>query len=178
MIDDNLIGTAIFSDDKKHRYSLTRTWSGYKFEGTRPVVLWIMLNPSTADERVLDPTIRRCVRFSQDWGYRGLEVVNVCSWRATDPDEMKLAADQGFEISNHRNYLNIRLAMIRAHLIMVAWGGRAKETFEGDRAIRWVTASATEFNRDLYCLGVNGDGSPKHPLYLSKALKPKKWRWY
>ena len=65
--------SATFSDDRarRYRYLLTRTW-----DASLPVVNFVMLNPSTADAFVLDPTNRRCVGFARDWGFDGLVVTD------------------------------------------------------------------------------------------------------
>src|SRR6185369_17379869 len=80
--------TAVISKCGKYRYSLRREWIGGA--GT---VCFIMLNPSTADASVDDPTIRRCIGFAQRWGYQILEVVNLYAYRATRPRDMFAAAD-------------------------------------------------------------------------------------
>ena len=66
-----------------YRYTLERTW-----DGGLPCIGWIMLNPSTADATQDDPTIRRCIRFSQSWGYGSLIVVNLFAHRATSPKDL------------------------------------------------------------------------------------------
>ena len=84
------LSEAVISQDERHRYSLTRRWGN----GPR-VCCWIMLNPSTADATTDDPTIRRCVRFTQAWGYDALTVVNLYAWRATDPADLRNAQRAG-----------------------------------------------------------------------------------
>ena len=84
------LSEAVISQDERHRYSLTRRW------GYGPAVCcWIMLNPSTADATTDDPTIRRCLRFTQGWGYDALTVVNLYAWRATDPADLRNAQRAG-----------------------------------------------------------------------------------
>ncbi|TMF61888.1 MAG: DUF1643 domain-containing protein, partial [Chloroflexi bacterium] len=67
---------ATFSADRRYRYRLWRRW-----DGARPVVAFVMLNPSTADARRDDPTIRRCIGFAKSWGFGGVEVVNLFAYR-------------------------------------------------------------------------------------------------
>ena len=66
---------AIFSKDQKYRYLLERTWNNSKKK-----LLFIMLNPSSADSKKDDPTIRRLISFSKKWGYGGFKVCNLYSY--------------------------------------------------------------------------------------------------
>jgi hypothetical protein len=77
--------TALLSPCGTFRYRLGRRWS----DG--PTVAFVLLNPSTADEVVDDPTVRRCIRFSERDGYGGLEVVNLYAYVATDPADLRRA---------------------------------------------------------------------------------------
>ena len=78
----DLCKSAVLSPCWTYRYELTRRWS------SRPLVGWVMLNPSTADAEADDPTVRRCVRFANAWGYGGLVIRNLFALRATDPSEL------------------------------------------------------------------------------------------
>ena len=73
----------VFESVRMYRYVLTRSWA----EGS--MVVWVMLNPSTADARVDDPTIRKVMGFSRRWGYAGCVVVNLFGLRATDPKALR-----------------------------------------------------------------------------------------
>ena len=76
---------AIISKDKKHRYRLWRIW-----DDSLPKALFIMLNPSTADVMLDDPTIRRCIGFAKSWGYGGIYVGNIFSLRSSNPKDLKV----------------------------------------------------------------------------------------
>jgi hypothetical protein len=158
---------ATFDAMRVYRYRLWRIW---RAPATR-VVLWVMLNPSTADERELDPTLRRCEGFTRAWDFDGFEVVNLFPLRATDPAE--LARHCRPEGEPGVNDATILAAAARATRIVVGWGG---EPFASDRA-RAVAQLLADF--DLFCLGPNAghnvDGSPKHPLYL--AARSPLWKW-
>lgn len=80
--------TAIISEDEKYRYQLSRCW-----DETKPRILFIMLNPSTADANIDDPTIRRVISFAKSWGYGGVYVGNLFAFRSTDPKGLKQIAD-------------------------------------------------------------------------------------
>jgi hypothetical protein len=155
---------AVISADGLYRYSLKRAWEP---DGIAGGVLFIMLNPSTADGEQDDPTIRRCIAYAKAWGAHGLEVVNLFAFRATDPDELlRTSRPIGPE-----NDAAIRDALTRAGLVVAAWG--THEAARGrDRA---VTELVTR-THDLHALALSNDGHPKHPLYLRKSLQPVIYR--
>lgn len=162
LFNDDGDGGATLSYLKAHRYLLWRRWD----EG--PWVCWIMLNPSTADADINDPTIRRCINFSKAWGYAGMEVVNLFALRATDPAIMKADANP----IGQGNDQHILDSASGAAVVVCAWGrhgahlGRAKN----------VLAMLAENDVDVTCLATNQDGSPRHPLYLRKDLVPVAYR--
>jgi hypothetical protein len=75
----------------RYRYTLVRRWSARLLE--EPRIVWVMLNPSTADGTEDDPTLRKVVGFSKRWGYGSALVVNLAALRATDPRELRAAED-------------------------------------------------------------------------------------
>ena len=87
------------SDDRRYRYELSRIW-----DAALPPVLFVGMNPSTADEEQDDPTIRRCIRFARDWGYGGLLMGNLYALRATDPQELTRAVEPPDTISPIAEY--------------------------------------------------------------------------
>jgi hypothetical protein len=147
-----MIGTADFSPCGRYRYGLTRRWA----EGD--AVLWIMLNPSTADANVLDPTIRRCVAFSQAWGFGALEVANLFALRSPYPDAL-YESEQPVGV---RNDHAIGAATSRCRLIVAAWGVHGALRGRG----RDVGRMLVEYCSAPVCLGTTKDGHPRHPLYL------------
>lgn len=149
---DNIIRDATFSECGLYRYSLSRVW------GPGPRVAWIMLNPSTADASRDDPTIRRCLSFTREWGYDGIEVVNLFAWRATDPRELVKAQADGLDVVGPENDTMIRFCCARSKVCVAAWGAHQ---LAAPRAARiWVPIS-----KRLQCLGFTQNGSPRHPLY-------------
>jgi hypothetical protein len=149
-----LESTAVFSACRRYRYSLTRIWNR-----DRPTVLFIGLNPSTADATRNDPTIRRCMGFAKDWGYGGLVVVNLFAYRATQPRQLKQAADP----IGPRNDAAIQRANWATQMIVAAWGIHGS-LFNRDRNV------LMDLNRP-FCLGLTRDGAPRHPLYVSKVTR-------
>lgn len=145
----------IFSPCRTYRYALWREWIG-----GQGYAMFVGLNPSTADETTDDPTIRRCIAFAKAWGYAGLCMTNLFAFRATDPVDMKAAADPvGPE--NDKHLLDLAAG---AGVIVAAWG--ANGTHQG-RA-----AEVRKLLPALHCLSLTKDGHPGHPLYLRKTLTP------
>lgn len=152
----------------RYRYVLERVW-----DEARPLALWIMLNPSTADAFVDDPTIRRCVGFSRTYGMGAIRVINLFAYRATDPDQLWEAYRQGVDIVGPQNneLLVGDLAGMNAlaGVTIVAWGA----------AKHLVATRQATFVRDHYygawCLGMTKSGAPKHPLFLASATALEAW---
>ena len=164
---------ATFSADRQFRYGLWRTWKKDALKGFKQgsfshagFVLWIMLNPSTADEHVLDPTLRRCEGYSLEWGFDGFVVCNLFAFRSTDPDVLLTTKRLGLDIIGPDNDATITKYGVRAARIVAGWGSLKYSGIE-DRA-RIVERLLFECGRHMFCLGENLDRSPKHPLYLSK----------
>lgn len=136
----------------RYRWTLTRRWSA-----TGWTLVWIMLNPSTADGREDDPTVRRCVGFARREGAGAIAVVNLFAWRATDPREL-LAFDERRAIGD-RNDDEIRAAVGRDLPVVAAWGAHPAAARRAERVIELV-------GRPVLCLGTTKDGAPRHPLYV------------
>lgn len=145
--------SAVIDPTGKYRYQLARVW-----DRTRTRMLFVMLNPSTADADTDDPTIRKCAGFAKKWGYGALEVVNLYALRATDPDEIwRDDAPVGPE-----NDAYILDAAGRARIIVAAWGAQPKSF---GRAA-YVGRMLVERRYFLWALRFTKDGHPEHPLYL------------
>ena len=108
-----MMRTANFSACRKYRYSLKRVWNRQS-----PFVLFIGLNPSTADEINDDPTLTRCMDYAKRWGYGGVCVANLFAYRATKPTDM-LRVNDPIGIDNNSWLKKLSKA---AGLTVVAWG--------------------------------------------------------
>lgn len=163
-------GEAVFSECGQFRFNLTRRWDNTPSllrdpDAPARYVLWIMLNPSTADEQVLDPTLTRCREYSRAWGYEGMIVRNIFAFRTPDPKVMLAAQKDGVDITGGKRNDEWLADRTDVAKVMVGWGSFS---LAGQRArdLSGILGS------DLECLGVNRDGSPKHPLYLRKSAEP------
>jgi len=155
--------TASLSEDKLYRYELTRRWGECS-----DYVAWVMLNPSTADALEDDPTIRRCLKFTERLGYGKLVVVNLFAFRATDPKKLLDAEDP----IGPQNAVFLRDALLKGSLKIAAWGSVPNKLRE---AIAPVIAVMKASGYDLKCLGTTKDGSPRHPLYLRSDAELRPW---
>jgi hypothetical protein len=154
---------AEFSACRRWRTLLWRRW-----DAAKPVANFLMLNPSTADERVLDPTCTRARDCAERWGYGALLVTNIFAWRATDPDRIKAAQNPVGE----GNDTAILRAAKSAQLVVCAWGNHGGH-LERSSAVRRLLCRA---GIALHVLRLNASGEPAHPLYLPGRLQPKPWK--
>lgn len=157
-----MIENAILSDCAKYRYMLYRQWD------QNPAMVFIMLNPSTADHEFDDPTIKRCMEFAKREGCGGIVVANLFAYRATDPRELKCVADP----VGPDNPFYLSGVLMSAGPIVVAWGAKGSYLSRADR----VAEHAARMRRPLMCLDMNKDGSPKHPLYVAGDTPLKEWK--
>lgn len=162
------MSNALISDCGKYRYWLTRHFM-YMGEMRHGTVLFVMLNPSTADGECDDPTIRRCKGFASGWGYRTLVVVNLYAYRATNPAELWRADDP----VGPDNDLHIQEAINQCKVdsVVCAWGANAKP-----HRVNKFTDLMNKLNVGMTCLGTTKHGAPKHPLYLPATSQLTDWR--
>lgn len=169
----------VFSHDRRYRYTLWREWGNIEPVmdllcstereriGTRDkFVQFIGLNPSTADERLDDPTIRRCIEYSKSWGYGAMCMTNLFAWRSTDPYQMRLV-ESPFGQDNEKWLFEIAT---EADLVICAWGNHGEHLDAGKKLTEQLRHFCPE---KLRCLKLNTKyGHPSHPLYLSASRKP------
>lgn len=149
----------------RYRYALWRRW-----ESAAPPVLFIMLNPSTADAEQDDRTIRRCIGFARAWGAGGIHVVNLYPWRATDPRELRVA---GAAVTGEVrggvaiNDTAIAAGAAAAGRIIVAWGAKPGPVASAPgRALTLLRGECVE------ALALTREGHPRHPLYVPGDVVP------
>lgn len=150
---------AVLSADGTYRYLLHRSW---KPPGHGSRVLWVMLNPSTADAEQDDPTIRRCVGFSKAWGFSHLTVANLWALRSTDPSALLTHSDP----TGPENWWQINQAVGFAQLVVAAWGATVQKVLATGRARIHVETLARDASIPVRCLGLTKSGHPRHPLYV------------
>jgi hypothetical protein len=155
--------SALISACGKYRYRLDR--DGLSGKGT---VVWIMVNPSTADATEDDATIRRVRGFSQRLGFARFTVGNLFAYRATDVRELRTVADP----IGPRNDDQLHLMVGSADLVIVAWGPVAKQP----PVLRDRFKTVIKMIPKPMCLGVAQDGHPRHPLMLANDTPLQNWR--
>jgi hypothetical protein len=147
---------ALFSPCRTFRWLLVRRWSD------APPVLFMGLNPSTADGRRDDPTSRRCIDFARRWGHGGLLLGNLYAYRATKPPDLRAA---GSPEGRHNRWWLQRAAEVSGRVV-VAWGndGHGPHSFRVAAGLPGVV-----------CLGRTKRGAPRHPLYVRADTVPVPW---
>ena len=154
-IKNNILRKAKFSNDKKERFSLSRQWDESKRK-----ILYIMFNPSIADNEKDDPTIRRLINFTIKFNYGGFFVGNIFSLITPYPDQINT-----LNVSSKKNVRELKKLINQVDKVVYAWGNLTEEP---------------KFLKDLVfnpeCFGKNLNGSPKHPLYLPSDSKLMSFR--
>lgn len=153
---------ADFSPCRSWRYRLWRIW-----DGRRPYCLFLMLNPSVADENVLDPTVTRCVDFARCWGFGGLYVANLFALVSTDPEALYHAPDP---VGPDNNLAILEMAR-DAGMVVCAWGNHGALKERREAVLNMLRAAGVKLNY----LRMNATGEPTHPLYLPGDLAPVPW---
>jgi len=159
--------SAEISDCGMYRWWLRRTWQVVNGKGT---CCFIMLNPSTADGNVDDPTIRRCIGFAKTWGYGTLMVRNLFPWRATDPAVLR-GKTKSMITGGHRGDIELMSAM-SSDLVVAAWGADVP----GFRDIDAKAIFRKHPEKVIHCLGTTKHGCPRHPLYVRADQLPLVYR--
>jgi len=150
---------ATFSGDRKYRYRLSRIWN----DNVRPL-MWLLLNPSTADESRDDPTIRRCIGYAMNWGYGGVIIHNLFAYRSIYPEELISVWCQDPVGSDNDRAID---ADARVYQIVCGWGNKVvtlKLDARLDQMRRLLRGA------DLYHLKLTAMQQPQHPLYLHSRL--------
>jgi hypothetical protein len=162
------LSTAKFSPCGLYRYELRREW---KQKGR--TMVFVGLNPSTADQNKDDPTIRRILGFADDWGFGTLVMLNVFAFRSTDPKALHLRAASRREVVGPENDATIARAFEanRKGKLVVGWGAHGLLLERGRR----VAEMARAIHGRPQCLGRTESGEPKHPLYLKATTLPVRY---
>ncbi len=163
---DAMKSGATISECGLYRYHLWRVWNA-----ELPVMVFVMQNPSTADENENDPTIRRCIGFAKRDGFGGISVRNVFALRATDERELLTHPDPCGP-ANGQNLLAARGVSLLTRLV-VAWGNRL-----GGKRLRTAYCNAANActSQGAYCLGTTKSGDPRHPLFLRADTLLVPWK--
>jgi hypothetical protein len=166
-----ITGDAWISEDKLYRYTLRRVW-----DENRPAVCFVALNPSTASADAEDATSRKFLGFAKRWGAGSYTTVNLFAYRATDPLTLLRVADAAADAIGPLNNNVIAEETRRARLVIAAWGSQSDRRLKRLIDERVETVLGVLKNRELHCLGTCKDGGPRHPLYVSYAVEPTRWR--
>ncbi|MGN6609338.1 MAG: DUF1643 domain-containing protein [Jatrophihabitans sp.] len=150
----------VLSDCERYEYAFRRVW-----DSTKPLALWIMLNPSNitpvsgwTDISADGPTVARCVAFSKGWGCGGMMTGNIFAYRATKPDDLK----QCEEPIGPDNDATLQRLLDEASVVIAGWGA----SFPRVHSARVREVHDMLQARGAHCLGRTAEGHPRHPLYV------------
>jgi hypothetical protein len=157
-------GGADISADGVYRFRLWRRWAPPN--NGQGNTVFVMLNPSTADDKDDDATVRRCIGFAKRWGFGGVEVVNLFAYRSTEPKILR----EGLDVTGDpRNLETVVDVCSKNGPVILAWGANAHH--HRDRVVE-VETQLRRLRRPLYTLGLGKTGQPLHPLRLPRARVP------
>lgn len=162
---EGTIGNAVLSADQNYRYCLLRRWdTNVQSDDT---ILWVMLNPSTADAMEDDATIAKITKFSKTWGYSALTVVNLFAWRSRDPTDLTRADDP----VGPDNAKWIENWMTVSNMTIAAWGA----SFPTSMKVHVAKQALWLKDQGAYTMGLTKNGHPRHPLYLPDSTMNRRW---
>ncbi|MDD3030625.1 MAG: DUF1643 domain-containing protein [Alphaproteobacteria bacterium] len=147
--------SATLSTCGRYRYELRRVW-----DEAKPLVLFIGLNPSTADEEREDNTSRVCINYAKRWGYGGLLIGNLFSYRSTDQKVLRHVSDP----VGPENDAWLKRLQSEASLVVCAWTKAGKFMGRSQHVL--------SFLNNPHCLVQGKEGYPGHPLYKRADLLP------
>lgn len=146
---------ALVSQDGQYRYWLTRAWGV-----NRPLLPVCMVNPSTADAWINDPTILALCKIAARWGFDGLYVVNLFALRSSSPAALRDVTDP-IGPENEKHISDALDTTFRLGIYMLAaWGNNGTFCHRSE----WMKREAKRHGVKLVSLGLTKDGHPKHPL--------------
>ena len=151
-----MIRTAEISGCGRYRYRLGRQW-----DESRPAVMFVMFNPSTADEYSDDSTVNRCIDYARGWGYGGLLVGNLFAFRSTKREALRRCDDP---VGPDNDGALLDMAQNAARVI-AAWGIDGAFQQRNEAVLRLLPVQ-------FYALKRTQNGHPNHPSRLPSGLTP------
>jgi hypothetical protein len=168
-LQEGVTGNAEFSECGRYRHWLSRNWDIRRFSDGRcgPWLLWIGMNPSTAEGDVDDPTIRREMAFTRALGSKIYVKVNVMDYRSTDPKKLLSVVPRS---PKNLETISSLAAERDCARVIAAWGALPKPLRQyADDVVKAL------FGRQLFCMGKTLSGAPRHPLYLRNDAQLREW---
>lgn len=149
--------TATISACGFYRYRLDREWDrglGNLYAG--------LINPSTADAYEDDATVRGLVARAKKLGFGSLTIWNAFAVRSSNPADIYQHTDPVGPLNNHFIKEILEECKSGDAACFVGWSHHGNHLGRADK----IVSLAKEVGVPLYCVGVNADGSPRHPLYV------------
>lgn len=158
-MENNMEYNAILSEDKEYRYMLSRTWNKNK-----KIIMFVWLNPSTADDKINDPTITRCINYTKEWWYWWFIMCNLFAYRSTNPNNMKKYKNPIWK----DNDKYIELYYNKTEKVICMWWNHWNFMMQSKNF-------KEKYKEKLFFLEKNKSWEPKHLLYSKSNLKPRKF---
>ncbi|MGG3158446.1 DUF1643 domain-containing protein [Priestia megaterium] len=151
-----------FDKTKKHRFFLSCTWNS-----SLKSALFIMLNPSWADENRCDDTVSKCIHYAKKINCGSVKIVNLFSLITPNPNDLLISS-----FRNHQDNLKWQKESLKkSDYVVAAWGEQGVWFNASYKILRLIE----KYEIDIYCISTNRYGLPRHPARLSKSLSIKKY---
>ena len=160
-VDPSMISTATFTECGRYRQTLIRCW-----DTLLPTIVFVGMNPSVADTTVDDPTCAKERRWAQLWGYGTYVKLNVMDYRATNPKHL---LQPELVVQTPSNLACMAEHISQAALVIAAWGCIHPKLRCHQHNVEQLLIQS---GATVQCMGINLDGSPRHPLYLKSNTTP------
>jgi len=152
---------------------LYRRWLFRSWAASLPLIIWIMMNPSTADHTKDDPTILKVIRYSTKWGHGSVLVLNIYAFRSSKPENLPQVISRAVGRLNDWWIKTIFTYAVKKKIpVICAWG------VKHEKRGRKVRSVAADLGLPLQCLEIALNGEPKHPRFLSEGITPIPLRDY
>ena len=169
----------LFSKCGSYRWILKRELlCGHK------TIVFIGLNPSKANSRSNDRTLKRIINFCYRWNYKKIYIVNLFGLISKSPSRLSKTKDP---IGGNNDLITlITLQFWRQNIncdLWLGWGdkgqlnGRNLEVLKIIKNLSDLRSDENNYCKRILSLGLTKRGNPRHPLYMPNEsfLRPFNW---
>ena len=88
----------------------------------KPLLLYVLLNPSHADADTDDKTVVKLIKFTRNWGYGGFYLGNIHSFITSNPKRLM----QNLIPNERLNITHLKEMVKNSDKVVLGWGNAGK----------------------------------------------------